>query len=232
MSNKVDFWVDFWNTYAKNSKVQDEHSQVLRTLNKEPISNDIWEFTLTTIENAIEPKKDDNLLELCCGNGLISRHLSPKVKNITAIDISVELINTIDTSKYSNIKALDSDIRCLTYDDKAFDKIIIYAGIQYLNYSETIKLFEQIYTWLKPGGILFIGDIPDKDKLWAFYNTPEREAVYFNNTKEEIDVVGTWFEKDFFYKLGDFIGFSTGEVIEQDKKLIYSNFRYDFKLIK
>jgi len=232
MSNKVDYWVDFWNIYTKNSKAQDEHSQVLRTLNKEPISNDIWEFTLSTIENAIEPKKDDDLLELCCGNGLISRYLSPKVKNITAVDISVELINTIDTNKYLNIKAIDSDIRCLTYDDKSFDKIIIYAGIQYLNYSETIKLFEQIYTWLKPGGILFLGDIPDKDKLWAFYNTLEREAVYFNNTKEEIDVVGTWFEKDFFNKLGDFIGFSTGEVMEQDKKLIYSNFRYDFKLIK
>lgn len=232
MSNQNDYWINFWNTYTKNSKEQDEHSQVLRTLNKEPISDDIWKFTLTTIEKAIEPKKDDDLLELCCGNGLISRHLSSKVKNITSIDISIELINTINTNQYPNIKVKDSDIRCLSYEDKSFDKIIIYAGIQYLTHSETIKLFEQIYAWLKPGGIFFLGDIPDKKKLWEFYNTLEREAVYFNNAKEEIDVVGTWFEKDFFKKLSNFIGFSTAEVIEQDKKLIYSNFRYDFKLTK
>lgn len=232
MSDNNDYWVDFWNKYTKNYNEQDEQSQVLRTLNKKPISDDIWEFTLTTIDNAIEPDKDDSVLELCCGNGLISRHLSSKVKKIISIDVSKELINTISQNEYPNIEAITSDIRSLSYENNFFDKVVIYAGIQYLTYSETIKLLEQIYAWLKPNGICFIGDIPDKNKLWNFYNTLEREAVYFNNTKKEIDVVGTWFEKDFFEKLGRFIGYSDTQEIVQDEKLIYSSFRYDFKLTK
>ena len=232
MINKKDYWIDFWNQYTKDAKDQDQHSQVLRTLNKKPINNDIWEFTLAAIEREIEPNVEDNLLELCCGNGLISRNLSSKVKNITSVDVSIDLISTIDINKYPNIKAINSDIRYLSYPDDIFDKIVIYAGIQYLTYSETIKIFEKTYAWLKPNGILFIGDIPDSSKLWDFYNTPEREATFFKNTKEEIDIVGTWFEKNFFSKLANLIGFSSSKVIEQDKKMIYSNFRFDFKLIK
>lgn len=232
MTDENTYWIDFWNSYSKNHKNDDEHSQVLRTLNKKPISNGLWEFTLSNIEDIINPNINDKLLELCCGNGLISRYLSPKVESIISIDISKDLINNINIEKYTNIKAISSDIRYLKYKNESFDKIIIYAGIQYLTHVETIKLLEQMYLWLKPGGIVFLGDIPDKSKFWNFYNSKDRESVYFENAKKGIDVIGTWFEKDFFIKLSDFVGFSSAEIIIQDDRLIYSNFRYDLKLTK
>ena len=232
MNNKNTYWVDFWNAYSKNCTGQDEHSQVLRTLNKIPISKEKWAFTLLNIENIVTPKETDALLEMCCGNGLISQHLSTKVNTIVAVDISPNLIDLIDTSVYKNITPISADIRDLEFGKNSFDKIIIYAGIQYFSLSETVKLFEKIYSWLKPGGVVLFGDIPDKLKLWDFYNTKERETLYFQNTKEGIDVIGTWFDKGFFKRLSDFVGFCNAEFIVQDKRLIYSNFRYDLKLTK
>jgi ubiquinone/menaquinone biosynthesis C-methylase UbiE len=232
MNNKDTYWVDFWNKYAKNSKEKDSHSQVLRTLNKKPIDSDLWGFTLDTIDASIEPNAKDTLLELCCGNGMISKHFSSKVDSIVSVDVSKDLIEKIDTKKYNNIDAFDADIRDLSFKNSSFDKVIIYAGIQYLTRQESIELLEKIFFWLKDGGILFIGDIPDSQKKWNFYNTPEREAVYFENAKKGIDIVGTWFDMQFFSKLTDFIGFSQSSHIVQNPELIYSSFRYDFKFIK
>jgi len=232
MNNKDTYWVDFWNRYAKNSKEKDSHSQVLRTLNKKPIDSGLWRFTLDTIDASIEPNAKDALLDLCCGNGMISKYFSSKVDNIVSVDVSKDLIEKIDTNKYDNINAFDADIRDLSFKKSSFDKVIIYAGIQYLTHQEVIKLLEKIFFWLKDDGILFIGDIPDSQKIWDFYNTPEREAVYFENAAEGMDIVGTWFDVQFFSKLTNFIGFSQSSHIKQNSKLIYSSFRYDFKFVK
>jgi ubiquinone/menaquinone biosynthesis C-methylase UbiE len=229
---KLNYWAEFWKDYAKGAIEKDEQIQVLRTLNKEPISKELWEFTLNYIKKQIEPNYNDMMLELCCGNGLISKYFSPIVKNITSVDISKDLINSIDYLKYPNINLVVSDIRKLHYDQSSFDKVIIYAGIQYLTLAETTELFEQVYRWLKPGGIFFLGDIPDYNKLWFFYNNPERQAVYFKNLKDGKDVVGTWFEPYFFEKLSSFVGFSDSMLIPQHPDLIYAKFRYDYKLIK
>jgi len=226
------YWAEFWKEYGRGADNQDEQTQVLRTLNKQPISQELWEFTLESIEREIEPDVDDALLELCSGNGLISRHFSSKMKNIVAVDISPDLVKSIDADKYRNIEAVVSDIRDLDYESARFDKIIIYAGIQYLSLKESLLLFEKVYAWLKPGGIFFIGDIPDQEKRWVFYNTPQRQADYFNNLRADRDVVGTWFEADFFDRLCTYVGFSQGILLPQADELIYSKFRYDYKAIK
>ena len=232
MINKNTYWIDFWNEHSNYTSKMDEQSQVLRTINKKPINKYLWEFTLNTFDRAIETNHKDDLLELCCGNGLISKYFSNKVNSIVSVDSSKELIKKIDIKKFNNISVMNADIRDLSYKKNSFNKIIIYAGIQYLSYSETIEIFEKIFSWLKKDGILFLGDIPNSQKLWKFYNTPERQATYFNNLKKDIDVVGTWFNSEFFYKLSNYIGFSKSTLVNQNSKLIYSNFRYDFKFIK
>ncbi len=232
MMQQSDYWAEFWKSYGKEASTKDEQTQVLRTFNKEPISKTLWKFTLQGIERQIAPRSDDTMLELCCGNGLISRYFSPKVHTVTSVDISDDLLRSIDCLEYPNIKLVSSDIRELNYEDCSFSKVIIYAGIQYLTLAETTKLFERVYRWLKPGGIFFIGDIPNNDKRWIFYNTPERQVVYFQNLKEGKDVVGTWFSPDFFEKLSEFVGFSSSDIIPQHTDLIYSSFRYDYKIKK
>lgn len=221
-----DYWIHFWNEYAASSVNKDEQSQVLRTLNKKPISKKLWDYTLTKIDETFKVVEGDYVLDLCSGNGLISKHFVDKGASVVAVDISKNLLNNLKDIK--EIKTINSDIRELEFDKNAFDKIIIYAGIQYLNDKETVHLMQNIYAWLKPNGIVFIGDIPDLSKRWNFYNTKERHKVYFENMLNDISIVGNWFEESWFQNLGFYLNFEKGERLDQDEKLIYSSFRFDF----
>lgn len=219
-------WVDFWKDYAIGSKGKDEQSQVLRTFNKKPITNELWEFTLNQIDSIFEVNPGDHVLDLCCGNGLLSKHFINKGATVTAVDVSQDLLTNISDIK--GIMTIQSDIRTLNFEDASMDKVIIYAGIQYLNAKEAILLLQNIFKWLKPNGSLFIGDIPDLKKRWNFFNTKERQAVFFNNQLSGKAIVGYWFEKEWFDNLTQFIGFKEGLFHTQAEKLIYSSFRFDY----
>jgi ubiquinone/menaquinone biosynthesis C-methylase UbiE len=202
------YWPEFWKEHGKLTSTLDEQSQVHRTLKKEPVSEDIWKATLLALKNNIMPTSSDSLLELCSGNGLISRYLSDQVDQITAVDISPHLLAKIDKVKFKNIKVITKDIRTLCFPPNSFDTVIIYAGIQYFSYPEAIILLSKIFGWLKKGGQLYIGDIPDLDKRWHFYSTDEYQTLYFDNMKNNNDIIGTWFEKNFMKYLSKYISSS------------------------
>jgi cyclopropane fatty-acyl-phospholipid synthase-like methyltransferase len=184
------------------------------------------------IINSLDLNPSDIVLDLCCGNGLITQMLSEKCKSVTAIDISEELINQIDVEKYQNIETMVSDIRDVEFEKDAFSKIIIYAGIQYLSYKETILLFRAVFKWLQTNGIVYIGDIPDINRIWRFYNNTERESIYFNSIVDETPIVGTWYSQDFLKKMAQYCGFKNVKIIHQHKDMIYSHFRFDMHIRK
>lgn len=227
-----DYWIDFWQTYAKKNKNKDLHTQVLRTYNKEPIDPEVWDLTLDKIMESLDLAINDTVLDLCCGNGLLAKPFSKRCSSVTAVDISKDFIEKINKKEYPNIKPIVKDIRKIKFSESSFTKVIIYAGLQYLNYEESLKLLVSIYKWLKSEGVLYIGDIPDRNKLWNFYNNEERVAVYFNNLKKQSCIVGTWFEQDWLTRLAEYCGFSMVEIVPQDSRLIYSHFRFDMIMKK
>jgi hypothetical protein len=120
----------------------------------------------------------------------------------------------------------------LNLAEESCDVILLYAGIQYFSPSEVVELMEKVEHWLVPGGLLYIGDIPDHEKLWGFFNSREREAAYFSSLQKKAPIVGEWFDFKFLEKLGFYAGFSRVEKVEQTPEMIYSFFRYDMRLIK
>jgi ubiquinone/menaquinone biosynthesis C-methylase UbiE len=220
------YWIDFWKDHGASSNKSDIQTQVLRTLNKKPISNDLWEYTLEEIDKIFIINQNDRVLDLCCGNGLLSQHFVEKGATVVAVDVSDELLSQMN--HVDAIKTINSDIRHLEFKAGSFDKVIIYAGIQYLTNKEAVELLKRVYSWLKPEGVLFIGDIPDVSKLWSFYNSVERKKAYFDNLLNDTAIVGNWYDIQWLESLTSFIGFNFGTVIPQNPKLIYSNFRFDF----
>lgn len=229
---KKKYWTNFWIDYTKKSVNKDAQSQVLRTYSKIQIDQKIWQFTLSEIEKHFKPQKSDTILDLCGGNGLLAKEFSEQCSNLLVVDISEDLINKIDTQTYKNITTLVADIREVHFENNLFSKIIFYAGIQYFTYKETIYLFESMYKWLKRDGVIFIGDIPDADKVFKFYNNKEREKVYFETIKNEKPIIGTWFKKDFLIKLSHLCNYKEANIISQHPKLINSFYRYDMVIKK
>jgi len=220
-------WSNFWINYGKDIDNLDPQTQVLRTRNKQPISEDLWEYTLKLLESDIEIKANHSLLDLCSGNGLISEHLAKKVQSVTSVDISEGLIESLNSREISNIHTIVSDMRDVSFKSLEFDRVVWYAGIQYLKMEEIVRMFVKIREWMRPGGILFVGDIPDANKLWDYFNTPERKSVYFEGLATKKPIIGSWLTKEWLEHLAKSVGFTDVIVKDQDPKLIYSDFRFD-----
>ena len=132
------YWTEFWKEHGRNTKDSAEQIQVLRTFNKKPIDKKLWLETLQYIESKLEPTVSDHVLDLCCGNGLISRHLARTCSKVTSVDVSEDLVTSL--SDQPIINPVVEDIRHVKFNDQTFTKVLIYAGIQYLDYSESVKL--------------------------------------------------------------------------------------------
>jgi SAM-dependent methyltransferase len=225
----AEYWLEFWKKHGRASTQSDEQTQVLRTFNKQPITPERWQATLNYLDDQFPVGATDDVLDLCSGNGLLTAHFAPRCKSVTAVDISEDLLVSLGQRKLPNVKTLQSDIRKVSFEGGSFSHIFLYAGIQYISEGESVALFREIFQWLKPGGQLFVGDIPDRGRLWSFYNNPKSAALYFDNQVSGRDVIGTWFDESWLLRLAESTGFQQANVIRQPLEQIYAHFRFDLK---
>jgi cyclopropane fatty-acyl-phospholipid synthase-like methyltransferase len=226
-----DRWIEFWQEYGRTPNA-DEQAQVLRTRNGQPIAPERWQFTLHDLDSKFPVGPEDDLLDLCCGNGLFTRHFAQHCSSVVAVDISADLLGSLDRRRLPHVITQQGDIRKACFAAGAFSRILLYAGVQHLSEGEAVALFRDMFCWLRPGGLLFVGDIPDRNRLWSFYNTPERRVLYFDNCITDHDVVGTWYEAEWLVQLAQSIGFRQVEAIPQPPELINAHFRFDLKVIR
>ena len=228
MSDQIeDYWTKFWSEYDFDSNSTDEQSQVFRTRDRVPIKKPAWEHTVNLVANHMQFKSHDTLLDICCGNGLFTQAFSALVESISAVDISDRLIDTLKAKNIANVDAFSDDVRNITFPAASFSKTLWYAGIQYLPESDIVNFLKKLRIWMKPNGVLLIGDIPDYQKIWDYFNTPDRIAAYFDGISSQKPIIGTWLDSEWIVSLCLYAGFEKVEVIQQDSKLIYSDFRYD-----
>jgi cyclopropane fatty-acyl-phospholipid synthase-like methyltransferase len=230
MSNR--YWEDFWTEHAKSTVNDHVQRQVLRTLDKKPISDAKFRELLKYIDLKIEISKEDEILDLCCGNGLFTTHFASKCKKVTGVDFVKELTDRIDLRKYNNISLFVKDVKEVGFGVANFSKVFIYAGLQYFSPKETLSLLESVAKWLQKGGLFFIGDIPDVARMWKFFNSREREKVYFDSVKTDKPLIGTWFDREWLLKLGKYAGFTDGNILSQPPDFPYAHYRFDMILKK
>ncbi len=228
--NTNDYWTKFWTEHGRAAEQLDEQSQVFRTLNKQPIDDSIWRQTVDYILGQFRLLPNQHVLDLAGGNGLLAREFVKQVEQVTVVDVSSSLLE--QSNQIERVKTVCSDFRCVNFHDELFDNVLFYAGLQYLTQLETIGLLKRIRRWLKPGGCIFIGDIPDVERRWDFFDSRKRKSQYFQALESGCPIVGTWFERDWLAELLPAIGFNNVEVLNQPKTQIYSWFRFDMRCEK
>lgn len=224
---KNEHWARFWSEYQTDLANNDEQSQVLRTRNRKPIDQRKWEMTLNIVSQQLELQSDDTLLDLCCGNGLFTAAFAPRIAGVEAVDISPVLTGRLAARSLPNVSVLTSDMRDTQFAQQSFSKVLWYAGIQYIDESDIVAMVRRIRGWMKPGGILMIGDIPDRAKLWDYFNDDTRRAAYFDGLAQRKPVIGSWLEARWMERLCLASGFVSAEAVLQHEELIYADFRYD-----
>jgi len=227
----TEYWKDFWTRYGAEATSKDLQTQVLRVRNKQPIDHEAWIYTLNQVCTDLAIAPDVRVLDLCSGNGLFAEEFVRRGARVTALDVSADLLANL-AKRCPSVTTIASDVRAAELADGSFDRILMYAAIQYLDVAESIVLLESAYRWLTPGGIFFIADIPDFAKIWSYFNSPERMQAHFQSVKNRTPLIGTWFDAAYITNMARSAGYSKVEIKPQDPKLIYSDFRYDLLLVK
>lgn len=221
-------WKKFWNQHAQNSN---ELKQVARIVNGKELSIDLLEEITQNIIHLLDLKPEDTLLDLCCGNGLLTHQLSKYCKQVDAVDISDQLIREA-IRKYNSGKIQFTHADVLEYlSTKKYDKILLYFSFQYMDtYQKGFKVLENITKMSHSDTIILIGDIPDRIKLNVFYPTfLERLKYHIKNLYLNSDM-GKFWKKDELDSICSDLKLK-GEFIKQQDWQPYSKYRFDY-LIK
>ena len=107
----------------------------------------------------LNPKGSEKILEIGCGNAMITIELAKRNPNgtITAIEVSEEMISqakfNISKTNLSNIKLIHKDAIQIDFKDK-FDAIFSNSAIHWIKNLEL--MYEKIYNALRQNGRIMI----------------------------------------------------------------------------
>jgi ubiquinone/menaquinone biosynthesis C-methylase UbiE len=128
-----------------------------------------------------EMNDNSKVLEIGCGEGYGSSHLSEKVHSITAVDIEKEIIDHAEGKyKSDNCHYKLYNGEKLPFEDNMFDFVISFQVIEHV--PEELNFIQEAKRVLKPGGKFFI-TTPNKvnrlkpnEKPWNPYHLREYSA--------------------------------------------------------
>jgi ubiquinone/menaquinone biosynthesis C-methylase UbiE len=203
-----------------------------RTHNGVPLTDERWKRTIDYIASLIELKDRDSLIELCCGNGLLLGPLAYRCTNATGVDFSRLLLKQAHELFPDVFKTIHSNVLEVNLPTNSANAVLIYFAIQHFNQRDAIRLIKKASMLLKPGGRLLVGDVPDNRQLWQYLNTPEHRKDYIQRILECRPMIGTWFDREFFGAIGEFLGNVDVRIIQQPEFLINSKVRYDVLFTK
>lgn len=227
-------WKAFWNSIdtqqGKNNDWSSMMAQVGKTIQQKPIDSSQFKMVYEKIVTTLSLEKDDIVLDLCCGNGIVTAKISDYVKSVFGVDFSQPLIDIAKATSPNNINyfccsVLDDFLVELLGNHK-FKKIYMNTGLQHFVEHDFAKLLDNFLLLSDSTSTLFITDIPEKKNLFSFYNTEERREDYYKRIANGTEAIGTWWEREFLIEVvtnkGLFI-----KTLEQAVDLHTAHYRFD-----
>jgi SAM-dependent methyltransferase len=112
----------------------------------------------------------DEVLDLCCGNGLVTARVAAAAREVTGIDYSRLLLRQArDISKTSNVSYIEGDARSLSsvLEGRRFSKIYISAAFQYFDQQTGRDVLVGLHRVAQPDARVGIIDVPDRARKTA-----------------------------------------------------------------
>lgn len=228
----TDHWKSYWDRHAAGVGSDDPFRQVLRVVNRRPIGEEAFERMAKHVVDLLELESDHAVLDLCCGNGLLSSAIEPRCRRVVAVDFCERLLRDVGTRTTTKTLTVAADARTVEFPPGSFDRVLVAAAIQHFERKEVIRLFRRVAGLLRPGGILVVTDVPDSTRIWRFHDSLEREDAYFDNEACGTPILGTWFERSWLEKLGRHAGFRRSSALDQPPDFVFAHYRFDLRCRK
>lgn len=222
-------WNTLWNTAPAMMGGTDFLRQVGKTVNGVPVSEASINIIVDGITSMLKIQPNDHVLDLCCGNGMITARCAAYCGGIVGVDYSRPLIDIANRYfKRENVEYIFADVMQLpeSLKGRVFTKVYMYEAIQHLETEDMMLVLDGVRRSLAEGAPVLLGSIPDKDRLWNFYDTPARREEYHRRTEDGTEVIGRWWGKGELKGLAERCGYRM-EAAAQDARLHTAHYRFD-----
>lgn len=216
-------WEAFWDKQAHAHQPQLQVGRI-GLAGQEGIETRIAEHIATKLNL----QADDVLLDVCCGNGMLTALLASKCKQALGVDLSAKLIEKAKTTHVAaNLHFARANALQLSGLGGKFTKINLYFSFQYFEDYETgRRVLAEMSSLLAPGGAIFIGDTPDARRWWAYYNEPLKWLRYMYQTWKGTEPMGKFWHPKAFQQMADELGLVV-EIMAEPADLPYAWYRFD-----
>ena len=183
------------------------------------------------VRSALNLRPDDHLLDLCCGNGLVTNALSKHCGLVIGIDYAADLIEMAHRrSAAPNVTYLHGDAAQIVgagLPSGLPHKVCMNQDLQYFTEVTLRDLLNSLRT-ARGGGDLAIlfTDVPDATRLNNFYDTPERREDFRRRRAARNEAIGGWWSPDHLRTIFKDAGYAL-EVRPQDAARFAAHYRFD-----
>jgi ubiquinone/menaquinone biosynthesis C-methylase UbiE len=224
-------WHEFWN---KRAKAPDAWTQVGRISKATKNQDEVMQQISRYIAGLLQLQKTDRVLDVCCGNGLLTSYVSGYCSSVTGVDFSEALINQA-RNNYPERTFYHADVlnkQQLQKEAHLYDAIYLYYSFQYLeSFDKGMQAISNMLTMLKPGGKLLIGDVPDRAKFFVYYHSWPRLWQLFKQLLVNRNDMGKFWSEEEMQLICQKLKVK-GSFLTQPPQLPHAHYRFDFLIEK
>ena len=134
------------------------------------------QYGLELIDELAKPQRDDTVLDVACGPGIVACELANFVSHVTGIDITPAMIEQAKQiqkeKKLDNLTWEIGDILTLPFDDSSFSLVITRYSFHHL--LDPQKVLDDMIRVCKHGGRIVIIDVTPESSKANEYNRVEK----------------------------------------------------------
>jgi len=163
---------------------------------------------LESLIDFIRPEKQDVILEIGTGTGIVANALGEKCEKVIAIDNSESMVKGFKSER-KNVEGHLGDARALMFPDNSFDKVVARMALHHIMV-DLDKVFREANRVLKPYGVFIISEgVPPsneeevvKDYGEIFKLKEERRIFTEEMLKEMLKPLFREVEAEYFWQKG------------------------------
>ncbi len=177
----------------------------------------------------------DLVLDMCCGNGIITAQIAQGCRHVTGVDYSEPLIriakryNNPGNISYYCMSVLDPEAQ--DFPEAPFTKIYMSESLQHFSEDDLPQMLQLIMKVSNASTVVFFSGIPDIERLWHFYDTEERREEYRRRKNESREAIGTWWNRKSISDACRENGFDC-EIRSQNELIHTAHYRFDIRLVR
>jgi SAM-dependent methyltransferase len=206
------------------------YHQVGRTVGGLATGENDLNTTSEAIRAALQLVGDEVVLDLCCGNGLLTKKIAPYCRRLIGVDYSEPLITIAKRChSFSNVEYMISDVLCIGPELIGLTEVqaaYLAFAFQYFDAASATELLQSLRSIAAPGFRLFIEGIADETRLFDFYDTPERLAEYRRRRAEGSEQIVNWWNRSALVKFARSEGFHC-VAMAQGPERVCAHYRFD-----